>query len=312
MGDQAETLDIYRTTCMLIAEATIHSHNTDDFSPKKVEAADMEKFWKLALQANRNNAPTPKPPMKHIMSRYPKMDTAGLDKRPTIIHHLKQSKETYRDAIAKGKELCHAFLLEKAEIAALNNSQTQETAIKQLVHIKASIQTHASIKRVMHLSSYEPGLTSIQVPTDNGSYRTVIDSKDIEYHHINRNCKHYAQAEHTAMAHHLIQEKLVVLGATDFCDQVLAGMADLSNLPITLQAIFQQLHQPHSVDISTVIEFDDFKDALHRWKETSSTSPSGRHLGHYISLLKNINNETDEIADSILQLHHTMLLIAQY
>jgi hypothetical protein len=57
-------------------------------------------------------------------------------------------------------------------------------------------------------------------------------------------------------------------------------------------------------------EFDDFKDALHRWKETTSTSPSGRHLGHYISLLKNINNEKDEISDCILRLHHTMLQIA--
>jgi hypothetical protein len=105
---------------------------------------------------------------------------------------------------------------------------------------------------------------------------------------------------------------LGVLGITDFCNQVLAGIADLSNLPITLQAIFQQVHQPHSVDKSTVIEFDDFKDALHRWKESTSTSPSGRHLGHYSSLLKIINNETDEIADGILQLHHTMLQIAQY
>jgi hypothetical protein len=80
-------------------------------------------------------------------------------------------------------------------------------AIKQLDHIKASIQTYASIKQVMHPSSYQPGLTSIQVPTNNRSYKTVIDSKEIEEHLINRNCKHYTQAEHTAMAHHLIQEK---------------------------------------------------------------------------------------------------------
>jgi hypothetical protein len=164
----------------------------------------------------------------------------------------------------------------------------------------------------MHPSSYQPGLTSIRVPTNNGSYRTVTDSKEIEDHLINRNREHYAQAEHTAMAHHLIREKLGVLGTSTFCNQALAGMADLSNLPITLQAIFQQLHQPHSVDISTVIDFDDFKDVLHQWKESTSTSPSGRHLDHYISLLKIINNERDAIADDILQLHHTMLQIAQY
>jgi hypothetical protein len=146
---------------------------------------------------------------------------------------------------------------------------------------------------------------------DEGSYRTVTDSKEIEELLIHRNCEHYAQAEHTAMAHHLICKKMGVSGTTEFCDQLLAGTADLSNLPATLQAIFKQLHQPHSVDISELIDYDDFKDALHKWKETTSTSPSSRHLGHYISLLKNIGDNTDETAKKILELHHTMLQVAQ-
>jgi hypothetical protein len=67
MEDQAEILNDYITHCMLIAESTIHSHNLDDFSPKKVEAASVENFWKLALQANSNSTLTPTPPMEKIM-----------------------------------------------------------------------------------------------------------------------------------------------------------------------------------------------------------------------------------------------------
>jgi hypothetical protein len=44
MEDQVEILAGYITTCMLIAESTIHSHNLEDFSPKRVEAASIEKF----------------------------------------------------------------------------------------------------------------------------------------------------------------------------------------------------------------------------------------------------------------------------
>jgi hypothetical protein len=114
----------------------------------------------------------------------------------------------------------------------------------------------------MNPAAYQPGLTSIRVPTDDGSYRTVIDPKEIEDHLINRNLEHYAQAEHTAMAHHLIREKMGTSGSTDFCDQVLQGTADLSKLPTTLQSIFQQLHRPHTVDITSIITYYDFKDAL--------------------------------------------------
>jgi hypothetical protein len=163
------------------------------------------------------------------------------------------------------------FLLERAKIAANNSNQTLETAIKQLAHIEASIQPYLAIKRVMNPSAYKPGLTSIQVPTDKGTYQAVTDSKEIEEHLIHRNCEHNTQAEHTVMAHHLICK---ISGTADFCNQLLAGTADSPNLPATLQAIFKQLHQPHSVDISELIDYNDFKDALHKWKETTSTSPS--------------------------------------
>jgi hypothetical protein len=235
MEDQAEILDDYITKCMLTAESTIHSHHLDDFSPTKVEAASVEKFWKLAFQANANGTPTPTPPMARIISKYPNMDTTGHQDIPSILEKLQESKETYKDAVAKGKELRHQFRLERAEIAANNSNQTLETAIKQLAHIEASIQTYSAIKQVMNPSAYRPGLTSIRVPTNEGPYRTVNDSREIEEHLIHRNRKHYAQAEHTAMANHLIHEKMGVSGTTDFCDQLLAGTADLPKLPATLK-----------------------------------------------------------------------------
>jgi hypothetical protein len=254
--------------------------------------------------------------MEKIITNYPNMDTSGMNNKQEILERLHSCKENYRQAVAKGKELRHEFLLEWAEIAASNNNQTLETAIKQLAYIEVSIQTFASIKRVMNPTTYQPGLTSIRVPirvpTDKGSYRTVNDPKEIEDHLINRNLEHYAQAEHTAMAHHLICEKMGTSGSTDFCDRVLQGTADLSNIPTTLQSIFQQLHRLHTVDISLMITYDDFKDALAQWKETTSTSPSSHHLGHYMSVLKDIGDKTDEVADKILRLHHTMLQVAQY
>jgi hypothetical protein len=192
------------------------------------------------------------------------------------------AKKTTGKQSQNGKELQNEFLLERADIAVNNNNQTLEAAIKQLARIEASIQTFASIKRVMYPTVYQPGLTSICVPTGDGSYRTVIDPKEFEDHLINRNLEHYAQAEHTAMAHHLICKKMGTSGSTDFCNQVLQGTVDLLNFPATLQSIFQQLHQPHTVNINSIINYDDFKDAQERWKESTSTSPRGRHVGHYI------------------------------
>jgi hypothetical protein len=61
-----------------------------------------------------------------------------------------------------------------------------------------------------------------------------------------------------------------------------------STFLLSLQAILSQLKNPPDVKVSNVISYVDFKDALKCWKEKTSTSPSGHHLGHYISLMTKI------------------------
>jgi hypothetical protein len=268
MDKQAKLMDKYITNCML---KVIHKHNLEDFSPHKVEMALTENFWKLALQANQHNSILPTQPMKNIINQYPNMDTTGMDDKNTIIQQLHHSKEKYKEAIARGKEIRHDFLLERAQIAHENSSLTIETAIKQLVHIEASIQTYALIKRVMNHTPYQAGLTSIRVPTENGAYRTIVDATKIEAQLMNQNLNHYAQAEHTAMAHHPIREEMGTSRTSNFCNRVLLGTADLAHLPATLQAIFHQLHQPHPVKVDNIISFDDYKDALQKCVGRSPT-----------------------------------------
>jgi hypothetical protein len=59
--------------------------------------------------------------------------------------------------------------------------------------------------------------------------------------------------------------------------------------------------------ISFRISLDDFTSAIKAWKERTSTSPSGRHLGHYKRLVKvledtHANPDSRQAAGEILQL----------
>jgi hypothetical protein len=82
----------------------------------------------------------------------------------------------------------------------------------------------------MHQSTYQPVLTFIRIPTDDVSYKTM-DPKEIEERLIDCNLNHYAQAENTAMADHLICEKMGISGTYEFCNDILKGTADVNNLP---------------------------------------------------------------------------------
>lgn len=59
------------------------------------------------------------------------------------------------------------------------------------------------------------------------------------------------------------------------------------------------------------ITLENFKQALRVWNESTTTSPSGRHLGHYKCILTILDNETDDLAEEIMLLHHRMLQVAQ-
>jgi hypothetical protein len=70
------------------------------------------------------------------------------------------------------------------------------------------------------------------------------------------------------------------------------------------QTILDLLQRPlpgsKLANISSRISLSDFTSAIKAWNEKTSTSPSGRHLGHYKLLVKTLEdpNTTDEIKQS--------------
>jgi hypothetical protein len=66
-----------------------------------------------------------------------------------------------------------------------------------------------------------------------------------------------------------------------------------------LQVFLEECKRPKNVmEISATISDEDFRKAVQKWRESTSTSPSGRHLGHY---------KTSLLDDDIMQLHVDML-----
>jgi hypothetical protein len=68
-----------------------------------------------------------------------------------------------------------------------------------------------------------------------------------------------------------------------------------------LKVFLEECKRPNKLqEISATISDDDFQQTVKKWKESTSTSPSGRHLGHYKAAL---------LDDDITHLHVDMLNI---
>ena len=65
-----------------------------------------------------------------------------------------------------------------------------------------------------------------------------------------------------------------------------------------------------STERENVIPLKEFKSGFKNWKEATTTSPSGRHLGRMHSLLKpdgiQYSDGFQDFSDRMLSLHHTI------
>jgi hypothetical protein len=116
-------------------------------------------------------------------------------------------------------------------------------------------------------------------------YTTLLDSDEIELELLRYNHEWFQQASDTPFGHGELYNMLGYSGLTEEAHAVAEGdcVAHLG-IPMSkeVQLFLEECSRPdHVPSVETVITTKDFVDSIKAWKEKTSTSPSGRHLGHY-------------------------------
>jgi hypothetical protein len=82
----------------------------------------------------------------------------------------------------------------------------------------------------------------------------------------------------------LVQDSILPMGVNNILSTTTDVLNRIGN---------PQTKHPMQHDLFT---FESFTSAIKKWRESTSTSPSGRHLGHYKSLIvidSNLSNHTE-------------------
>ena len=83
--------------------------------------------------------------------------------------------------------------------------------------------------------------------------------------------------------------------STQEAELILNGEYSDEELTNVQQMFLNNMQQISQNEISTnSITTDEFDSKMRKWKETTSTSPSGRHLGHYKVLVSTIDRSLKE------------------
>jgi hypothetical protein len=165
-------------------------------------------------------------------------------------------------------------------------------------HVAAKFcQPDGSLTHDNLISMAQYDITSVE-------YATILDCDEIEHELLRYNQRWFRQAHETPFGHGELCDLVGYDGLTEAATNIVSGVC-IDHMGLTmsreLKVFLEECKRPASVpDIRTQITLDEFKKNVKQWKESTSTSPSGRHLGHYRTALSD---------DRVSSVHTDMLNI---
>ena len=119
-------------------------------------------------------------------------------------------------------------------------------------------------------------------------WETILNPADIETHLLRYNRHSFRAASVSPCGHGLIHDTLTFTSLSDGGAQLLKGQLPdaLTQQPTLLKTFLLSFAMPPAVpQIQSTMTEDQVQNGFKTWRETTSTSPSGRHLGHYRALV---------------------------
>jgi hypothetical protein len=232
---------------------------------------------------------------------------------------LKVARSTLREAQKKHKEnrdKCLREALEKKEREVKEaedpaNAKKAAAAIESVIRKHRTQESYNRIQQVTRPNS-GGGLQRVDVPKrdDDGNVLRNVDGEEIrevllevdDIHKalLERNRKHFHQADETPFAggaeNSVPYDLLGYTGMSKAAREVVDGSFldkygdELGHILPETEQVIKELAMPEEIrvlgkKIECEISEEDFISGIKCWKESTSTSPSGRHLGHYKAIV---------------------------
>ena len=127
---------------------------------------------------------------------------------------------------------------------------------------------------------------------DDMLWETVVDRDALEQHILQYNHESFRAAAESPCGHGVIHDALTFTSLSKEAEELLYGTVPShwygqdDMLKHFLASFAIPAHVQSSGEIPSTVSEADVMRGFNAWKETTSTSPSGRHLGHYKALVR--------------------------
>ena len=291
----AEALDRDFTRASEHAARVCAKRHQPPWSPKLAEVWAEIHFYRMAKSALSTTA-NYQPALRRIQEKWPNLPRS-IPTNVAIIEGLRQESITKLKAIRKEAQALRDTFLEQQ---AMKYKDLKEKGKANIVHriIRAESQKKV-YQKINYLRQQGEGtfnLTQLKIPkevpiTNNEELKRLPDTpehwetitipNEIERLLLERNRYHFSQAHGTPFTTQPLQADIGFKADGMAVEMILNGNYRLPNISEATALLLQHLHKKTTEEITSCITKEDVLGKLKNWHESTTTSPSGLHLGHY-------------------------------
>jgi hypothetical protein len=314
--------DIFRAS--IHAEKQVAKNFGPPWSVELHQASLQATYWRIALSGYRTHRAVEA--VLEVLAKQidwaPELPPPPAMSVTDIQQQLRQIQATLKKIRQKASSLRSDMLQEPAAAEALAGNNATTNILRQLERAEATKACFSLLRKYLKPCS-NGGLAKVQVPDgpdEQGTetFKDISEPDEIYRLILDRNFQHFGQANGTPFTVAPLKDWLGKAGETEIGQAITKGelkpTLEHPQFPET-QVVLDLLQpfDPPATTISAQVTSSNFKNFFTKWKETTSTSPSGKHLGHYKALLSPALLEDDALVSSanrIIDAHVVLLNIA--
>ena len=272
---------------------------------------------KLMIEAEHQSVPTHTAPWSpKIKQLYQKLQKVTKQLKQHIHKHKQQLQEATKPLWEQHKQIRkelqearknaethrQQYLHEQAEIYELLGQKNRAKIIQNIQKVEELRRNFGHIKWVLK-TQHKQQLTQVTYP-ENNTWKVTNTPEELEAKIIEQQERHFHQSANTPIA--TITDKMM-----DVTTSLFQNFRN-SQIPDTTTQIKQHFEREDPTEIPTLLTMEEFHKGIKKWRERTSTSPSGRHLGHYhAQILPDIPEENEKgYTQTFLWIHTQILNLA--
>jgi hypothetical protein len=229
-------------------------------------------------------------------------------------NRLRDAKRDVKELVAASYQQCDRERKQRILQLAMSGMARDATQARLLQRLQKAEEVKALMSTIRNARTRNQrrGVTSIEIPIHPDSdpktcteWQIVEVPTDVITHLQNRNRLHFRQAHGTPFTVPPLSSELGFCGDAPGTKAILEGRMDATRHSKHVQLLkhLTQIDEIAQHPNYPTISEADFVGKLKVWKESTMTSPSGLHLGHYKALIAQhqfSNDDSDtELVDSV-------------